>query len=207
MKPQSTPLFLPKNTPVIVVDPLNDFTHPDGVFAQTYGREDTKPVRDVLPVLKRMATTWKEKARVILCRSLYRADEFGVPGLEQLCVESNRWGRDSALDPRLFQREFEKRHNSILVTDDEEIRDILESTRFAVMTGMTVTSCIKKSKDAVAIEIPKLTLVVPRDTTGVRASREADAEALFQEWESPKEEKVIVTPSWTDIKFLRSGAN
>lgn len=207
MKPLHTPLILPKHTPVIVVDPLNDFTHPDGVFAQTYGKVDTKPVRDVLPVLKRMATTWKEKARVILCRSLYREDEFGVPGLEQLCVASNFWGRDTALDPRLFKKEFEKRHNSILVTDDQEIRDILESTRFAVMTGMTVTSCIKKSKEAVATEIPKLTLVVPRDTTGVRASRADDAEALFQEWESPKEEKVIVTPSWTDIKFLRSGVN
>ncbi len=201
MKPSLTPLKLPRDTPVILVDPLNDFVEEEGVFAQAYGSEDTRPVRDLLPVLKKMAHAWQNKARLILCRSLYDENQFGVSGLEQLCVESNPWGRDCPMHENWFKGEFEKRHNSILVTDDNEIRDILEAARFAVLTGMTLTSCIAKSKEQIRNEIPNLTLVVPRDTTGVRASRSADAEKIFEEWEQEHEDHVIVTPSWKKIKF------
>lgn len=201
MKPDQLPLKLPKKTPVIVVDPLNDFTHPKGVIARVYGAEDTKPLRDLLPVLNTMALKWKLNAEIILCRSLYRDNQFNVPGLENLCTEDNCWGRDSPIDSRLFHNEFEKQDNSILVTDDGEIRGILESVRFAVLTGMTLTSCIAASKAQIRKEIPDLTLVVPRDTTGVRVSRTEDGEMLFREWEAAEETRVIVTPSWRDVRF------
>lgn len=203
MKPDKLPLTLPIGTPVILIDPLNDFTKPEGVFTEAYGAEDTKPVRDVVPVLNAMARAWAQKTEIILCRSLYTYDQFGVKGLEDLCTKENDWGRESVINYEWILRGFDKTENSILATDDKKIFDILESSRFLILAGMTLTSSIAKSKEELREILPELTLVVPRNAAAVRASRKADGEALFQQWADPAEEGVIVTPAWNNIKFKK----
>jgi nicotinamidase-related amidase len=198
-------LTLPQGTSAIVVDPLNDFLDPEGVFANTYGMQDTEPIRDVLPELQQMIGAWQENARIILCRSLYRRNQFGVPGLEELCVWDRPSGRFSPIPLEKFAVEFTKLDNSILSTRNDSILRMLESSRQIILTGLTVTSCIKKSIEQIGREVERLQVIVPRNATAARANEKSTTEAdeLFQQWSEPKNSRVIVVDRWQDIEFVK----
>lgn len=203
MKPSTPKLTLPKGTLTIVVDPLNDFMSAEGVFAKAYGLPDTQPVRDLLPVLRSMMEAWKTKAHVLLCRSLYRHDQFGVRGLENLCTEGNRVGRDSEIPESFFRRDFEKTDNSILETEDDEVKGRISTAQHLILAGVTTTSCLPKSVVHIRQVYPgHPQIIVPRDAVAARKERQADAEALLKAWEDEGPEgQVTVVPSWKDIRF------
>ena len=132
-------LSLPKQSPIIVVDPLKGFT--EGSFVQCYGEIDTQPIRDVVANLEIMTQAWQEQARLILCKSQYTKDQFSIAGLEELCTTDAE--RESAIEESRFTDIVSKNDNSLL-SANIELAELLGKTEYLGITGLTTTSCVRK---------------------------------------------------------------
>lgn len=208
MRPPSLPLIVPKSTPAVVVDPLHDFMDEKGVFTQCYGREETEPMRNLLPTLNQMVRVWRGKAHVVLCQSLYSHNQWGVKGLENLCTQENLLGREPCIDERFFQSAVTKSRNSITSIPTEEWRELARNTKkHLILTGVTTTSCIAKTVEALRSGFWKI--IIPADAVASRASQQKKEEALLDSWSDEHLSRVIVVPHWRDITFspLHGGAS
>ncbi len=187
-------LTLPRGTPHVVVDPLHDFAH--GAFVECYGEKDTEPCREVIRTLTEMTEAWRQQAQMILCRSLYRYNEFNIPKLEKLCVGGK--GRRSLIPPEWFREHILKTHNS-LFTGDKDPRELAADHEFFGVTGLTTTSCVIKTIEDCKKLMADKTIVVPADAVAVRKSRMKDQEAILERLSDPGEKQVVVVKSWRDI--------
>jgi len=194
MKISNASLVLPERTPHIVVDPLLDFT--EGAFVDCYGKKDTEPIRDVVANLDTMTAAWQDKAELILCRSQYDYDQFGVPGLEKLCTTD--WGRQSVIDPRRFSRSVCKFDNSLL-SADADLDELIGDNEFYGIEGLTTTSCIIKTIDDCRDRMRDRTIVLPANAVGVRKARTADGQRILAQLSDPDDRQVIVVPRWQQI--------
>ena len=176
----------------------------DGTFAECFnldGQKDAEPVRRILPTLTGMTKAWRRKAYLILCQSLYTYDQWKVKGLENLCTEENRWGREPRIDERLFHSIVTKSHNSITSMPASEWEELVRHTReHLILTGVTTTSCIKKTVEALRLGFWKV--IIPRNAVASRASQKEEADLLLDSWSGDSASHVIVVPSWRDITFL-----
>lgn len=195
MRLDTPTLFLPKRTPHIVVDPLEDFT--EGEFVHCYGRPDTEPIREVVAHLDAMTEAWRDDAELILCRSQYRYDQFGVPGLEQLCTTEK--GRRSVIDPQRFSRSVCKFDNSLL-SADVDIDELIGDNEFFGVEGLTTTSCIMKTINDCRDRMRDRTIVLPENVVGVRKARTEDGRRILAQLSDPDDTQVIVVPRWQQIR-------
>jgi len=185
---------------VIVVDAtLPDFALQSGIFAQCYGEKDAQPV---LALCKRMIEykieeLRKRGAHVTLCRSNYDFDQFGVPGLESLCVTEQ--GRESLVDENKFDWQLEKTDNSIL-SAGERIHTLITLRKNLILAGVTTTSCVGKSiEDMRRQHAGRVQIIVPWDAVASRASQTAKEAKLLKQWEDSRD--VIVVSELDDIIF------
>lgn len=201
MRPKRTPLLLPHGTGVVVVDAVKAFMHPDGTFVRCYGTEDAKPVCEVLERLREMLLAWQHKARPMECRSIYKRNQFTVPGLEELCTEENAFDRESCLPPGQFEWVFDKTDNSLL-SAGEAVIALLRQSRNLIVTGVTTTSCVRKTvEDCVERFGDSMRIIVPGDAVASRVEKAAEQAALLKKWGSRTNKNVMVVDSWRDIAF------
>ncbi len=205
MLPSSLPLELPVGTPAVVVDPVRDFMHSKGTFTECFGLEDTEPIRQILPRLREMIKKWRMKVYPILCQSLYEWDQFGVPGLENLCTQGNFLGREPMIPETCFRATITKPQNSLYSAPREEESkawNYICRSRHLILTGVTTTSCIQRTVK----DFPKgyTQMVIPRDAVASRASRKSDEQAILDYWSEERMTNVIVVPSWKNIKFKKA---
>jgi nicotinamidase-related amidase len=200
MRPTGPSLILPHGTPVIVVDPLRDFMDQSGTFAKCYGAQDTESIRDVLPVLTEMLRTWRGKTWNILCQSLYARNQWKVRGLEELCTKENCSGRESLIGRASFDFTATKSDNSVTSMAQGEVEELGRHMRkHLILTGVTTTSCIAKSVEALRIGFVRI--IIPRNAVAARNSQQKKADALFEGWSDERMTKVIVVPTWREITF------
>lgn len=188
-------LILPKQTPHIVVDPLEDFT--EGAFVDCYGAPDTEPVREVVANLDAMTEEWRDDAELILCRSQYEHNQFGVPGLERLCTTEK--GRRSVIDPNRFARSVCKFDNSLL-SADVDLDELIGDNEFFGIEGLTTTSCVIKTVNDCRDRMRDRTIVLPANAVGVRKARTADGQKILAQLSDPSDMQVIVVPEWQQIQ-------
>lgn len=192
-------LELPIGTKHIIVDPLDGFTQ--GTFVDCYGHEDTDPIREVVRELDEMTAEWQHDARLILCKSRYTYDQFGVPKLENLCVGED--DRRSAIPEDRFHRTIEKYNNSLL-SADVDLEDLLGDDDIFGAEGLTMTSCIIMSINDIRRAFSRLTIVVPADAVGSRTKQNEKAHSILEELSSRSVRNVIVVPSWRNITHVRA---
>jgi hypothetical protein len=195
MRLDTPALFLPKYTPHIVVDPLEDFT--EGAFVDCYGVPDTEPIREVVANLDAMTEEWRDNADLILCRSQYKHDQFGVPGLERLCTTEE--GRRSVIDPQRFSRSVCKFDNSLL-SADVDFDELIGDNEFFGVEGLTTTSCVIKTIDGCRDRMRDRTIILPENAVGVRKARTADGQKILAQLSDPDDKRVIVVPKWEQIQ-------
>lgn len=194
-------LSLPADTKHIVVDPLVDFARTTesrpGAFIDCYGREDVQPVIDAIVELQTMVLAWHEQVYCVLCKSQYQYDQFGVPGLEELCTTPER--RTSLIPEEWFRSVFTKYDNSIL-SAQQSVSELLGDGEYVGIEGITLTSCVTKSIQDIRTQLRGKKIVVPINAVGWRAKQEQVAQEIISELSNAKVRDVVVVDRWQQIE-------
>ncbi|MSR87157.1 isochorismatase family protein [Candidatus Peribacteria bacterium] len=188
-------LVLPKGTHVAVIDPQVDFMNVDGVYARKYGK-DAEPLAAITPELCKMVDQLKGKTIRMLFKSFYTENQFGVEGLEKLCTTDS--GCKSVIDEYRFNSVFKKFENSMLSAPCLNDKFINELSHL-ILTGITITTCIEKSREAMAKRFPDLHIVIPLNVVAARLSQKKKADILIKQWRNDPQMSVV--DKWQDIVF------
>jgi hypothetical protein len=194
-------LTLPRHTSHTFVDPLEDFVHPKGPFVKTFGWEDVEPVAESVRQMSLMTEAFHGEAVRILCRSLYKENQWPEKGLEQLCT--TKQGRQSVIPMEQFDVEICKTHNSLL-TATFPLEEFLGDDEYFGIAGLTLTSCVKATikdcRELFAQSGKNRKIVVALNAVAARKSQRAKADALIDELSQPDVKDVLVVRDWQSIK-------
>jgi nicotinamidase-related amidase len=186
---------------LIVIDPLFDFLHEEGVFSRAFGIDDVYPCRIILPNLNSLLSTIKDRLDIskILVKSAYVPNQFGK-NLEFLCTTS--FGQRSLLSEDLFSISVVKHSNSIFDVHDPDSISFLETKleKEVFVCGLTTTSCVRVSVDALIKR--GHTVYLAEDTMAARQSNSKTVSDLIEQWRTWRQVRIM--KSWTEIVHLAS---
>ena len=218
----STTLAIEREYLFISIDIVRDFVCSDGIFAQTYGLDDVRPIIEVTDRIVECIKYSKDpevqsriKSTLICCQSEYKHKQFKTQGLENLCVLPE--GQESVIPYDLFDYKLVKTTNSMfdvksfqsLLGDSQDTEIVVEpkqaflellsqfnnDKKYIVIMGVTSNSCVRTS----STELSKLgfkNILIPLDCVACRSKTQSGIQFLEKE---TKTFDIMTVKSWKDL--------
>ena len=194
-----------ESTTLFVIDPQRDFVGEDGVFARHYGLQEMGSLIALPARLDEMVNALRKdtrsRLRDVLVTSTYADNQFGVPGLEDLCTQGNTHGRQVlGLGENDFSQRLYKNGNSVTSGSRQEVDTIMRLQTHSITTGATLTSCVGTSADTLSERSGYgVDVVIPLDVVAFRTSHAERVRDMLARWE--ESDKIHIVDSWRDIRF------
>ncbi|KAL9644549.1 hypothetical protein ABK040_009413 [Willaertia magna] len=184
-----------KKIALIVIDVVFDFVEVSGIFAKTYGEDDVKPLVEVKNKIIDTLSELKDTndgslISTICCQSIYKHKQFRKKGLEDLCVTKE--GQECMIQPlsKFFDYSIVKSTNSIFdllefkeistnsTKPKEEFIELLRQHDYVMIMGVTTTSCVRISVEAL-IQLG-FKVMLPKDWIACRKTQTKEGEEFYE---------------------------
>jgi alkylated DNA repair dioxygenase AlkB/nicotinamidase-related amidase len=186
----------------IFVDPINDYLQPSGVFAQTFGLEDTGYIRSMKVTFSELYSACQQKGIfVVLVSSTYTPLHIShIPGL---CSSST--GRAFCIPalpsppPSSKTLVIHKTSVSVLECSALEKQELLNRVagKEVVVCGVTTVTGVQRAVDSLKDICRRI--VVPRNAVASRAHSREKERGLLESWSSASFPNVEVIDTWESL--------